>query len=174
MDLKQAAQNILIQNTEQIRRFANPNPVALQSVRALAFQRIVNNGLNTNGNQIGKYSTKPTFVGRKSFRTKGAADRFFKSKPAWRRINGYNVALLPGGYKNIREREGNQTRFVDLFFSGTMMRDYAVEAVGAAVVFGFRNPVNGLKMRGNEKRFGADIISLGPDEIQLLIAAYYG
>ena len=173
MDLKEGIQQLILQNQQAIAGFQSPNIVALQNVRASVFQRIVNQGQNSNLGLIGNYSRKPILVGAKSFRTQGARDRFFNSNPSWVTLSdGRRLAVLESGYAGIRTIQGNQAQFVDLFFSGTMMRDFAVEVQGNRILFGFRNKINGLKMRGNEKRFGAPIISLSFDEQQRLINTY--
>lgn len=169
MNLSDGIQELMLQNTAVIRGFTAPDPVVLNGVRAAIFQRIVNQGQNTALQQIGNYSTRDTLVGAKSFINKGTANKFFSKKRDWVALSGPRyLAKLSGGYRALRNLEQRQSRFVDLFFSGTMMRDFAVEMQGKDIVFGFRNPVNGLKMRGNEKRFGGPIISLSQDEIQLL------
>lgn len=130
--------------------------LAAQQLYAEIPQRIFNKGKAVDGSDIGEYSTTTTLVGRKSFPTKGTADRFFgkKDQLQWRRFKGRNLALLEGGYKELRRLSDLQTDKVDLNFRGDLQGSFALVEYGptdfAIIIKGAENVA---KARGNEKHF---------------------
>jgi len=169
-----------------------PNLAAFSTVLANVSNRIFEQGRATSGQQIGSYSTKPVYVGASSFLTKGGANRVLGSKQKRKRLYeaaeaadkpGFIPKSSPGpggkgaiyfteGYKGIRQADGRQTAYVDLNYEGKMAKAYVVEVRGNSVLLGFTNDLDAKKMRGNEKRFGKEIIPLSADEIQLGVQTY--
>jgi hypothetical protein len=96
---------------------------------ALLKKRVVEKGIASDDTAFRPYSTRPMLVGAKSFRTKSAAASVFGS-PAkrksleWRTIDRggalYRLAILPGGYKQIRQIEGSQVAHKSFLRSGEM------------------------------------------------------
>ena len=75
--------------------------------------RIVGSGIAADGSSYKPYSTKPMLVGASSFRTKKGAKDFFGSKKKRRELQwviyrGHKLAVLQGGYKQLRQLENNQ------------------------------------------------------------------
>lgn len=105
-------------------------------------QRIQNMGKNSKGGQIGTYGSK---------KIKGAFDkaRAFGSKKRLKKVTGEE------GYKELRQKLGLQVEFVDLTFSGDMMRDFVAGPTGPnSYGLGFRSNQQRDIANKNEKRYG--------------------
>jgi hypothetical protein len=98
-------------------------------------KRVVNTGKNADGEDFGKYSTKPMLVGSKAFRNKKGANKIFGSKAKrreleWVTINrkgkNYRLAVLKGGYKQLRELSELQTEHIDFTFTSRLWKSIAV------------------------------------------------
>lgn len=136
-------------------------------------KRIFVDGKNSNDTKIGDYSTKPMLVGAKSFINKGTADKFFKRKDnKWKTIqrggNNYPLAVLDGGYKELRRLTPRKVDFVNLKYTDDLFFDFAAQRAGGdhnpikindfefQITVGAR-PKSKIKVDGNEKRFNAPI-----------------
>lgn len=160
--------------------------------------RITKTGIDADGQKYKPYSTKPILVGAKSFTGKpSAADGYLsRKKTAWRTIGGssgyaaylsasagnktsdkgVHLAILPGGYKQLRELQGRQTAFVDFSMSGSMWKDIDIiskqnEHQKGVVIIGAKDEDEKKKLEGNTKRKG-DILDLSKKEQDELIARY--
>lgn len=171
MSLRNSINSIRIKNRDIVAQATKPALSALSSVRAIVRARI-QAGEATEGRQIGQYSTNPTLIGRKSFLTKKGANKYLGSKQKRKGLSwvttkgGKRVAVLPGGYKAIREADGRQTKYVDLSYAGTMLNSYALAPSADGFVLGFTNRFQAVKMFANEKRFKKKVIWLSDKEIE--------
>jgi hypothetical protein len=68
------------------------------------------------------------------------------------------------GYGQKRRKNGLQTQFVDLTFSGDMMGDFVPAPIIGGWAAGFRSQKQGDKADWNEERFGT-IFNLSADEL---------
>ena len=109
-------------------------------------RRVYTEGEDVDGGKIGKYSTKPTLVGAKSFIKKASVNKVFgkgkNKKLQWRTVNGHRLAILPGGYKQIRQIEGFETAHVNLTRSRKMMKELSVGRVNGVWCVGFPSKYN--------------------------------
>jgi hypothetical protein len=150
-------------------------------VRAIALalyasnlRRIHNEGKDVNENQIGKYSTKTTFIGSSSFVNKGTASKVFtkNNKLEWRTIDKgskqVHLALLPGGYKQIRQIENFETSHVNLQRSGRLMKDYCVNADGKDYVIGFASDYGKKISEGQEDHFAKRIWGISRNDTRII------
>lgn len=140
--------------------------LVVNGTHAEIVDRIFGEGKNEKNSQIGKYSTKPTLAGAKSFTTKSGFNKIAGSKTKRKKLEwvtirsgGKQVNLfeVPGGYKQIRSLDGSQTSFVDLTRSGELKSDFAKAAQRLGpfkYATGVRKDINSKKIEGNEKRFG--------------------
>jgi hypothetical protein len=93
--------------------------------------------------RIGTYSTKNILIGATSFRKKSSVNKVFTKKGLgleWVRTKGnprHSLAILPGGYKEIRNIDGDETNFVNLKRTGKMMKDLSFQKVGGVWCIGF-------------------------------------
>jgi len=128
-------------------------------------------GKDTKGKSIGQYSTKPTLIGASSFTTKGAARKVLGSKKKrralqWRKVKGNNLAVLPGGYKEIRRIEGRETSKVNLDRTGKLRNSLRI--IGKAKVFSVGFNAYGSRLsRWMEEKYGERIwgISRSDDKV---------
>jgi hypothetical protein len=145
--------------------------------------RVVNKGIASDGSSFKPYSSKPTLVGAKSFRTKAAAQSVFGSKDKrkslqWRTINrggsSFRLAILPGGYKQIRTIEGSQVAHKSFLRSGEMW--LSIHTLGTRqegsgkfiTTVGTENELSNRKLDGNESREGKEILGVTKQEEQEL------
>jgi hypothetical protein len=146
---------------------------------AMLKQRVVNKGVASDGSSFSPYSTKPILVGAKSFRTKAAAQSVFGSKDKrktleWKTIDRggakYRLALLPGGYKQIRTIEGSQVGHKSFLRSGEMWLSIHVEGTRQegqgkfVTTVGSEVELTNKKLAGNEAREGKQILGVTSQE----------
>jgi len=144
-------------------------------------RRVYSDGVKVDGNQIGQYSTKETLVGASSFRKKSSAEKVFKQKEQkWVTVGGKHLMVLVGGYKKIREIDGDQTDKVVLKRTGKMETELKMEPQGEVWVIGF--PLNynsSLSYRemidAFEKKYGGAIWGVSNDDaekVNLIVERY--
>jgi hypothetical protein len=154
---------------------------------ALVKQRVQETGKGVNGESFRPYSTKPILIGRKSFVQQEVADNQLGSKEKrakldWVTHDGHKLAVLPGGYKKIRDLQGRQTGFVDFTFTGRMLGNAKMQ--GDVKLVSDRSELNSgiariaptqelekKKLAGNTERRG-EILGLSKKEEEQL-AGYY-
>jgi hypothetical protein len=140
---------------------------ALSAVEGRYKARIFNRGLDSNGRKIGNYSTRPMLIGAKSFRTKTQAGKVLGSKKNrrkldWVKVKGRNLAVLEGGYKELREEQGLRTLFRSIQKGRTPTGDNVIGFTGK------EDDLQRVKAEANEKRFNTDIFSLSKTEVRAL------
>jgi hypothetical protein len=157
--------------------------MARMAINALTLikQRVQEEGKTAKGSQFPPYSTKAMLIGCKSFIQKSACNTVFGSKDKrrefqWRTVQGHKLAILPGGYKQLREIQGRQTDHVDFMMTGRMWSDIAVISKGSdhekgIAIIGAKTEDDKKKLAGNTKRKG-DILDLSQEEIDRLKASY--
>jgi hypothetical protein len=155
---------------------------------ALTFikKRVQETGTDAKGQKYKPYSTKATLVGCKTFIQKSACQALLGSKKKrkelqWRKIGiggpeMRSLAILPGGYKKIRELQGRQTAFVDFSMTNSMWNDINIISKSSdhqkgIVIIGAKQDIEKKKLAGNTKRRG-DILDLNPVEIEDLYQTY--
>ena len=142
--------------------------------------RVMNSGINTEGQKYEPYSTKPMLVGCKGFKNKGNCSRVFgkeKNKDLkWVTLDRTNnegkkirLAVLEGGYKEFRNLNDLQSGFVDFAFSGRMWSNIKIksdpsEHSNGVVRIGATTDEDNKKLEGNTRRKG-DILKLSAREI---------
>lgn len=146
---------------------------------AMIKQRIINKGQAADGGSFKPYSSKPSLVGAKSFRKKSAANSIFgtpvkRRSLEWRTIRGHHLAILPGGYKEIRRLEGSQVDHKSFLRSGEMWKSIhtlGTQAEGQGrytTTVGTEVDLSNKKLEGNSNREGKEILILSPKETQEL------
>lgn len=163
--------------------------------------RIISSGENAEGGQFPPYSKKPMLSGCSNFLQKSSCTQFIGSKAKqkrerkrstyekymaaesgefeieWRMVGKGTsrmrpLFVIPGGYKQFRELNGRQTKWVDFSFSGEMWRDITIisntsEHQAGVVKIGAKREDNNEKLEGNTKRKG-EILKLSEEEITQL------
>ena len=69
------------------------------------------------------------------------------------------------GWRKIRSKKGRQTAFVDLQFTGDLIRSFKTVRDGSDVVLAIVNDSDALKARGNEERRKKAIFEPSLDEV---------
>jgi len=148
---------------------------------ALNRQRVQEEGKNAQGENFKPYSTKDTLIGRKSFVQQAAANSLLGSKEKrkqleWVTIGGHKLAVLPGGYKKIREVQGRQTGFVDFTLTGRMWGNIKLvsdrsELNNGVAVIKATEDIQKKKLAGNTERRG-EILGLSKKEESRLAELY--
>jgi len=116
---------------KNIKTFSIPLKLAAYSATAQMGERIFDDGLKTDGGSIGQYSTKPIYVNPETLTVKKSigvkegktGEKIFKSGK--KKGEPHKTKYLAGGYKELRDKVGRQSAFVDLRFSGEMRMDFA-------------------------------------------------
>lgn len=177
--------------------FADRKTVGLGSTAlAMIEKRVRRKGQGAaDGTQWKPYSTKPTLIapykkGAKSnsFTSKTKSDKVFRQlkgkrkdkilvakdgaeKLNWFTVKGHHLALLPGGYKRIREIEGRQVVFKDFERTSEMWKSIHVmgtQSIGLKFIttIGTENKLSQKKLEGNVKREGKEILMLSNKELK--------
>lgn len=144
-------------------------------------RRVQQTGVNAKGQKFPAYSTKNTLIGCSTFVLKRTCDNVFGSKEKrkaleWRTVNSHHLAILPGGYKKIRELQGRQGSYVDFTITGRMWANINLisnngdHSRGVAII-GAKDEEEKKKLAGNTSRKG-DILDLSVKEIEDLKAVY--
>lgn len=140
-------------------------------------RRVHNDGEDVTLASIGSYSTKPTLIGEKSFITKTAANKVFGSKAKrqaldWVTYKNRHLAILQGGYKQIRQLEGRETSKVNLFRTGKLRTDFVMEAQGKDYVLGFKSTYGSNLKKWQEEKWGKKIWGVTAKDQQLALQIF--
>lgn len=150
-------------------------------------KRVIETGVNAEGQKFKPYSTTPMLIGSSGFKNKSHASRVFgkqKNKELkWVTLNKLNsegkkirLATLPGGYKKFRELNSLQTSHVDFSFNARMWSDIGVisdrsEADKGTVRIGAKAEIEKKKLAGNTERRGT-ILMLNNKEVKEITDLY--
>lgn len=152
---------------------------AIQGTIGAMVKRVFNSGLNSRGNKIGQYSTKPMLATKKQFADKSKFKQSFSSsgisitkkkvvkkrkvgnRKLWIKFKGASravpIMVLEGGYKQFRQIQGRESSFVNLKFRSELFLDIAsanLTKVTGGYDFSVKKNINALKIKGLTKRFG--------------------
>jgi hypothetical protein len=161
--------------------------------RRWIYFRITETGLDSEGREYKSYSTKDMLVGCKTFRAKDCTSFFSSPSIEWKSLRKkgvqkpakgehnkkddyWRLAVLKGGYKQLRDLSGKQSDHVDFFFSGRMWQDINIistydEANQGVVRIGARKEEEKVKLSGNTARRG-EILKLSQPELRELSVIY--
>lgn len=128
---------------------------AANELLATIKNRIVQDGKNSQGSNIGQYDTTPAYYGpnafikKSSFSAKGkTGEKVFKNgKP-------HKTEFIPSGYKGLREKQGRRTDVINESYSGGTMLAYQMGINGDAIVLGMTNTEAAKIRQGQEKKRG--------------------
>jgi len=161
----------------------NGEIMARLGISAVTFikERVIETGVNAKGAKFSPYSSKNTLIGCKTFIKKSVCETLLGSKEKrkkleWRTVGGHKLAILPGGYKKIRELQGRQTNHVDFSMTNDMWNDINVvskpsDHKNGVAIISTKKDSEQKKLAGNTKRRG-DILDLSPKEIYDLYLTY--
>lgn len=143
--------------------------------------RIFKQGLNSNGSQIGSYSTTPIYVKRNQFAKPSAFAPGGKTRNKAKLVNKKGTVFvvdkkrktmyLEYGYKQLRDIQGLQTGSVDLKYRGRTAKAYVMQERTEDVLLGLNTVLAAAIRSKQEDRFKAPIFSATQTEIQQYISA---
>jgi hypothetical protein len=165
---------------KNLKTFTEPLRRAAFSVTAQMGERIFDEGKTTDSGEIGQYSTKPIYVNpekltvKKSIGVKSGktGEKVFKSGK--KKGEPHKTKYLEGGYKELRDKVGRQSSFVDLSFSNELRMDFNNERPVAEprkindLEYQIRldKDINQKKRGGMEEKYGT-IFNLSDKEKEL-------
>jgi hypothetical protein len=126
-------------------------------------RRVVQDGANTSLEQIGNYSTKPISVTKEQFINKGVFNptdivsstiKYKVGGKTRKRTVQKKTMFLRNGYKELRDIQGLQTAFIDLKYSGKMVRAFQLAKGENAVLMGITTQRSAKIYKDLVRRFG--------------------
>jgi hypothetical protein len=174
---------------QELTRFPEWANVALGNQALIMLrQRIVKKGIAADDAPYKPYSSSPMFVGAKSFRTKAQATAYFGGKGKagkdkrramqWRTLDRggsmYKLAILPGGYRQLRKLVGAESNFKNFTWSGEMWK--SIHTLGTrsegeyrfVTTVGSEVELSNKKLEGHFKREGKEILMVSKKEEKAL------
>ena len=145
------------------------------SMSAVVSDRIQDKGLNSDGQKIGDYSTRPTVINNEDFRKttipnpipdnkKSSVEFMPIPQPSKNGKKGFYGIPFEGGYKQFRSSLGLNSSFVDVTLTGEMMNNFAPVPVNPeSWGIGFTNPEMAKRSDYVEEKYGT-IFELTEDE----------
>ena len=137
-------------------------PPATKLLREIK-RRVVQDGANTNLEPIGNYSTKPISVTKDQFINKGAfaptdtvtgVIRYKVGDKTRKRKVEKKTMYLRNGYKELRDIQSLQTAFIDLKYSGKMVRAFQLRKGQNEFLMGITTERSAKVYRSLLNRFG--------------------
>lgn len=113
---------------------------------AETINRIAVEGKNSEGQNIGSYSTKKMYAGKDQFVKKGS----FKPGPK----PGAKTQRLDGGYKELRDIQGRPTDKMNYLYTGDTLLAYQMQVKDKFVLLGFINERASKIRKGLEGKRG--------------------
>lgn len=155
-----------------------------QDALAAIKERVIQEGVNAEGQKFTPYSTRPTLTNCSAMTT-AACSRIAGSKKKRKELSwvtlersGRKIRLfvLPGGYKQFRELHGRQTDHVSFYFNGRMWSNIGIvsnqgDHQNGTVILAAKTEEDARKLEGNTKRKG-DILDLSLEEQNRLIERF--
>jgi len=173
MSINDFANNLDDMANQAEQALADIYTMALSKLDAELNNRIFNEHKDSLDGKIGQYSTKPTLIGAKSFRNKGAASTFFEGKKdekpsQWRTLkSGKHAYLLEGGYKELRGIQGLPNNEINFQYTGELLKTGIVKKIGADTFqLVFANKLSENKGRGFENRRGKLVFAPTKEETE--------
>lgn len=172
--------NILAEFQSKVKNI-NDNKAMIREIATTLYgnisHRVHNDGKDATENEIGRYSTKPTLIGAKSFVNKTAANKVFGSKAkrkalTWVTVKGHSLAELQGGYKQIRSIEGKETNHVNLDRTGKLRKDFGFAAQGKDYVIGFKSEYGAKLRKYQEDHWGKVIWQASEKDKQIAVEIF--
>lgn len=128
--------------------------------------RIFEEGKNSSGDFIGKYSTNDTYINTEKESPKKLPARGKNGNTKFKDGNPHKTTFFGGGYKEFKGKIGRGSSFVNLRLFGLLQNDMAAGLIKKGDVWqiALKRQFNADKARGNEDRFDHKIFALTTDE----------
>ena len=143
--------------------------IGMNELKADMNERVFDRGQDVNGEQIGSYSTSPTYISLNQpsqFRASSLKGKGKNSNdPKFKNGKSRKSQYMAGGYKEFRQVVGRQNQFVDLRLTGALRGSLTIGTRQSGIELSIRGSAEVTKAEGNEERFGKTIFEATPDEI---------
>jgi hypothetical protein len=126
-------------------------------------RRVVQDGANTSLEPLGNYSTKPISVTKDKFINKSVFSptdtvsstiKYKVGDKTRKRKVEKKTMYLRNGYKELRDIQGLQTAFIDLKYSGKMVRAFKLAKGENAILMGITTQRSAKVYKDLVRRFG--------------------
>jgi hypothetical protein len=140
----------------------------MAEVMAMHKERVFDLGLNSDGVQIGEYSTDPAYFSKSAFIRKAAFKQQGKqNKGKFKNGNERKSMFITTGYSGFRQIQGREIDNVKTKYSGDLERSFQVVKVGEAVYYGTTNQGASDKFESLTNQYG-EIYPLTTEEKQFM------
>lgn len=133
---------------------------AANELLAITKNRIINEGKNSEGSDIGQYSRKAGYYSPRSFVNKGSFKGIGKNGGTPRK-----TMYLANGYYQFRSIQGREVNKVNVNLSGDTMNRYQLSVQPSVIIYGMTTQKASDIRRGNERRFGNKIYASTKQEL---------
>ncbi len=124
----------------------------MAELMAIHKKRIFDDGLDTNGNSLGEYSTNEMYVSKDQFIRKSAFKPLGKpNKQGKRKTN--KTMFLAKGYTELRDIQGRKTNHKNLKYSGSLEAGTNVVKNENSVMYGTTSPAESIKFEALEEKY---------------------
>lgn len=159
---------------KNLKTFTDPLRIAAFTTTAQMGERIFDDGKKEDGGEIGKYSTKPTYISLAVAPKPKGAPTGKTGKSKFKDGKTHKSKYFLSGYKGYRDNVGRQTSFVDLSLTGELRMDFGnqKEVAEPRKISDFEYQIRLDKDIDQKKREGAEdkygtIFSLSDSEKEL-------
>lgn len=119
--------------------------------------RVFDKGIDGNNSQIGKYSTDPNYFTKDKFHNTGVFKPQGKTGKGKKKNGGERKSMyLIGGYKQLRQIQGDESGFVNLTYTAQLRKDFAtgLKIDGNTVVISLKQNINSQKVDWLTDKYG--------------------
>lgn len=132
--------------------------------------RIFDSGIDGADSQIGQYSTTPAYFTRGQFNKGGAFKPRGKESKKRKFKNGKDRTsmYLPEGYKELKQIQGYQSKFVNAQYTGDLRKDLSTKLTlsNGRVIWIVSRALNQEKVGWLIEKYGAKTFEHTPEEIE--------
>ena len=135
-----------------------PDVLAVETMAdlmAMHKKRVFDLGLNSDGVQIGEYSTDPAYFSKSAFIRKSAFKQQGKEKKGkFKNGKERKSMFIATGYSGFRQIQGREIDHVNSKYSGDLERSFQIVKIGESVYYGTTNQGASDKFAGMTSRYG--------------------
>jgi len=147
-------------------------PAASPKFLEVFLDRIFIEGLDSEGNKLGTYSTTPGYFDKEKFQDKGKFKGVGKTGDT-KFLKGINKGkdhksmYLKGGYRELRGIQGRETGFVNLNYSNSLFSSIKIYPEKEKVLVAIADAKDSAKRKALEKKYKKTIFRAGDKEIDI-------
>lgn len=123
-------------------------------LEAMYKRRIFDNGLKSDGSQIGEYSNESGYYSKDKFIRKAAFKPHGKPNADGAKRTKNKTMFIAGGYSEFRSIQGRETKHINFKYSGSEERAFKTMKFGNAALFGNTDLNESIKIESQQERYG--------------------